>query len=657
MKNHLSGSLLPSIAVLLVLLSGVVSPAAAQADLRPLETALKNLASFKADIDSAAYWKFREAVIALRSDAAGRSEAEAKLLDFLKSAAPLPAKMAVCRELRLVGSAASVPALENLLADKNLSDPARYALEDIAGPAPDQALLRALGKTSGDLRLGIISSLGFRKTAEAVGPLAKSLGANDEREAVASASALGRIGGTDAAGALVQAFKSPKPAVKEAAMTAALACAETMLPAQIAVQSRIINAVLAEKPSAAILRAATILTIAASGNNARAALLDILKHGDEVAREAAIAKIKDVLPAGEIGQVTPLLPDLSPGCRIKLIAVLSGYPGELVRPAILPSLKSDLVFERIAALKALESAGDASVVPVLAQAAAGSTGPEQIAARAALGLVQGREADAAILALMDSEAPDAVKSEAILAAGERRIFTAKSALMKILSNPSIPMRIQALKVLKLIGTPSDVPGLLNRLVTAGDEAEIEETENTVAVLAGKIAEPIGRAAPVKTRLRSETDPNRKAALIRILGKIGDDSSLADLRRELAVPETPVREAAIRALIEWPSAAPIEDVYDLAKSSLNENHRLLALRGFIRMTALGRFRIPEYAVSDLRLAVEMARRPEEKRMVLAALPEFACPAALALARAMLNTPDLAAEAGAAVTAIEKKLKAK
>ena len=443
--------------------------------------------------------------------------------------------------------------------------------------------------------------------------------------------------------------------VKEAAFTAALACAEAMLQAQGATPERIINALLAEEPSASIRRAATILTIAASGNNARTALLDILKHGDEVVQEAALAKVRDVFPAGEIGQVTPLLPSLPDGSRIMLLEVLSGYPGDLVRPAILGRLQSALVYERIAALKALEFVGNASVIPSLAETAARSTGEEQTAARSTLGRIKGRDADEAVLAHLDSGASEAVKSELILAVGERRIFGAKSALMTQLSGPSVPLKIQALKVLKLIGTPSDIPGLLDHAAAAKDETERAETENAAAILAGKIANPIGRSDMVRDRLRDEKDPGRKAGLIRILGKIGDDASLPDLRREIAVPETAVRDAAIRAIIDWPTAAPVEDVYDLAKSALNETHRLLALRGFIRMTALGKFRIPEYAVSDLKLAFEMARRPEEKRMVLAALPAFACPAALTLAKSLLNNADLAAEAKASVEAIEKRLK--
>jgi HEAT repeat protein len=248
-----------------------------------------------------------------------------------------------------------------------------------------------------------------------------------------------------------------------------------------------------------------------------------------------------------------------------------------------------------------------------------------------------------------------MKVELIQAVGERRIFAGKSVLMDRLTEISFRLRTQALKVLKIIGTPSDIPSLLDYLPKAPDDAEREETENAAAALAMKIAQPIGRANTVKDRMNAEKDAGRKAGLIRVLGKIGDDSSLPDLRRALSSADAGVKDAAARAIIGWPTAAPVEDVYEIAKSAGNETHKLLALQGFIRLTALGRYRIPENVVSDLRLAAEMSRRPDEKRLVLAALANFACPDALKLAQSMLGDPDVKAEAQAAVAAIQKRLK--
>jgi len=54
---------------------------------------------------------------------------EAKMLDFLKSEASVDSKIYMCRELSWMGSEKSIPVLNNLINDKDLSGAASYALQ------------------------------------------------------------------------------------------------------------------------------------------------------------------------------------------------------------------------------------------------------------------------------------------------------------------------------------------------------------------------------------------------------------------------------------------------------------------------------------------------------------------------------------------------
>ena len=54
------------------------------------------------------------------------------------------------------------------------------------------------------------------------------------------------------------------------------------------------------------------------------------------------------------------------------------------------------------------------------------------------------------------------------------------------------------------------------------------------------------------------------------------------------------------------------------------------------------------------ALDAARQPEEKKAVLAALQQHACPDSLALARTLLDDPDVAPEARLAVDQLEDSL---
>ncbi len=170
------------------------------------------------------------AVISTRNDAAARKDLEARLAAALKSDLSRDAKDYVCRMLMMVGTAASVSALAECLPETENSHMARYALERIPAPEAAQALRDALPKLKGNLKIGVISSLGARRDTASVPALAALLAEKDEALVRAAATALGDIATPEAAKALADA-KPTGAAAKSAATDANLACAEALLAA------------------------------------------------------------------------------------------------------------------------------------------------------------------------------------------------------------------------------------------------------------------------------------------------------------------------------------------------------------------------------------------------------------------------------------------
>ena len=166
---------------------------------------------------------------ATHGDAAARKELETRLAAVLKTGASRAAKDFVCRTLKMIGTAESVPALAALLPDKDLSHMARYALERIPAPEAAQAMRDAVPKLSGALKVGVIGSLGVRRDAASVPALAAALGDADKAVACAAACALGDIGSPEAAKALGGFAKKAPEGVKLAVADARLACAERLL--------------------------------------------------------------------------------------------------------------------------------------------------------------------------------------------------------------------------------------------------------------------------------------------------------------------------------------------------------------------------------------------------------------------------------------------
>jgi hypothetical protein len=255
---------------------------------------------------------------------------------------------------------------------------------------------------------------------------------------------------------------------------------------------------------------------------------------------------------------------------------------------------------------------------------------------------------------LERNVDEAVRNEFIRAAGERRIDRSKKLLLDLARSAVPTVRVQAVRALKRLAGPEDLRPLLLLMLESGDESEMEELQDAAAAVARTISRPGGGADAVESLLSSETEPKKKASLLRVLGKLGEDRSLRLVRPALANPDPVVADAAVRAIAEWPTITARDDALRVAGQSPNLVHRVLALQAFVRMIGLERYRSPDGAVASLKQALGLASRPEEKRLVLGALPTFACPAALELAKSLLGS-EVQEEARAAVGQIKERLK--
>ena len=118
------------------------------------------------------------------------------------------AKRYICRWLAIVGSSECIPAVAELLTDKDLSDLARIALEPNPALAAGAALRSALPKVKGKLLAGVISSIGVRRDSEAVEALGALARQDDPLVAESALAALGAIG-TDEAIEVLVTIKAP----------------------------------------------------------------------------------------------------------------------------------------------------------------------------------------------------------------------------------------------------------------------------------------------------------------------------------------------------------------------------------------------------------------------------------------------------------------
>jgi HEAT repeat protein len=308
---------------------------------------------------------------------------------------------------------------------------------------------------------------------------------------------------------------------------------------------------------------------------------------------------------------------------------------------------------RVSALKALESVGNYTIVEFLVSHAAQSKREEQMAARTSLWGLRCGQANPTILTNLVKNLNEAIQHELIMAVGERRIKEGLNLLISRAQYSSDRNRQQAIRGLKNIAAPSDLSLLVNLLLGMNKDVDQLEMASTIAAVAGKSPQSIGRASLVVDELESKTDIKGRCALYRTLGKIGDDSSLSVIREAIDEGDPDVKDAAVRALAEWPTTMAKEDLLHIAKTSDTSVHLVLTLQAYIRMIGMEPYRLPESAVQSYKDVLDLAR-PEDKKLILGILPTFASPDALELAEFLLQEKEVEAEAELAIKKIKEKL---
>ncbi len=629
-----------------------------------LDSLLSDLARFEHSKNEEVVYRLRDYVRFRKDSDEARQEMESKFLAFLESSAPPAAKMEVCRHLRLIGGENSIPVLARMLLDEATTDMARFALEKIPGEAVDRALLDAFSKAEGEVKLGIISSLGARRSECAVAALGDLLSDPDRETARAAATALAAIGSEKARGLLVIAFDRSGGEARETLASCLLSCAEKLRTEKTLEQAFVLSEKLSSSDLPVYLRQAALREkiLASDKEKARRLILESLRSPSPEEDEPAIGLVGQYFDDSSISEVCSLLSKLPTGSQVMLLSALADYSGQAVAPAVLKASQDSPLAVRLAALQTLAKTGDASLVPFLAERAATTRGPEQEAARSSLWSLPGSEVDDEICLSLLSSASDATKTELIKAIGARCIRNQKALLFELMRSGSPANRREAARAVRCAADREDLPLLLDLFLEANDEALVEEMVLTISALCQMIPDPSQRTRLVEQRIepgptskdKIATEADKRARLFMLLGRLGNDSSLPLLRAGWRDENPAVVDAVVRSLADWPTPTPRHDLLLIARKSTSLTHRVLAVRGYVRMVGLEKYQSPQGAVHALELALQVIERPEELKLVLGALADFPCPEALRMAESFLGLTEVKEEARVAADAIKKKL---
>ena len=623
------------------------------AEAMTVDEALANLRNYKFGQDNETLDTLRDAATQSFDNPSLRANLADGLAKILESEAAYDARQFACRQLALIGSDRHIPVLARHLTDEKMSHIALYTLVQIPGPQVDKALLEALENANGRARTGIITALGERGTDSAVDKLTELLGSADKDAASESARALGRIATDKAAASLEKAFAGDTKADPIVVADAYLTCADKVFARGDRDLAVSIYRKVYMSHSKNFIRAAALKGLADTlEDQALPFVIESLGSQDGKLRTMAAQLARQMSGNQVTESLAGTLPKLPPKSQQLLVTALGFRGDKTALSAVQNACGSTYPEVRIAALESLGKLGDAGSVQLLVEHAVSGSSAEQLAALASLKMLRGEEINKAMtdrLKKSDTEAQVVI----IDALTERNAAEATPAILATAESDNRQVRQACFKALSELADKNEISLLVDLLVKT-DSKDNEQAGKALVFAAHRCSAEKQASRNIVTKLGDIQNAEKRSALLQTLGDLGDNSALPVLSKSLSDSDQDIRYAAITALSKWPDAKPMPDLLKVARTSENNVHRILALRGYINLTAASGQLTPDQKLQCCKRAMRIATDDAEKKKILAVVSEVRTADSLSFAVSYISTPALKEEAALAVLSIAKEI---
>ena len=579
-----------------------------------------------------------------------RLKIEKEMIAFLGSDATFAGKQFVCEQLSIIGTDASVPVLTKLLSDEQTVDIALFTMQRIPDAAASKALSDSLAKVDGRSRIGVINTLGERKFRGARRALGELIYDADPETARSAVTALGKFADMSSAQLLETARSQTSGELRALASDAYLSCADNLsLEPRAAQRAFLMYRTLYDddKELSRIRGAALRGLVQASEYDKAGLVLSALKSDDRKIRIVAVGLVRELPETTDLKSLIAELPNFSDSQQVPLLAALA-YRGETAaRQTALDATESQNENVRAAGLSALARVGNESDIDLLLKfAVSGTPATNQEAARSSLALLPGAGVNQNIIAQIPDAEP-AVKAELVRSLGQRNVVEATDMLLEAAKDSDRSVRSESLKSLAIVAQPASINELIQLAIDEENSGIRDEAQRTIVLVSQKNPDASGQAEPVLNALSSVQDDEERGVLLEVLGRIGGPEALPVLRSELKSSNPEHQKAAIRALSVWPDTEPLDDLLDIVKTTDNETHKILALRGYISLLRSRGRQWGRDVMAPYLAAMEYATEANEKRMIMSGLGRIESTEVITVIAKYLDDPEIKAEAEAAL----------
>lgn len=546
---------------------------------------------------------------------------------------------------RVAGPASVIPVGRNLT-DPRLSNPARRIIQNIDTSEVDQVLLAALRETNGNLRIGMIASLGRRRTAAAVTPLTELALSDDPATARAAVRALGAIG-TPSAFVALDRLEVPDE-LELVRLDAQLEAAETLRRNGSTIEAGTIARRMSREDYPTPIRLGAYLLLARIESNRSAAIaIEMLKSGVLQLVTGGLHLVAEARPADATRDLAALLrdPDIP---AIPLIQALVARGDIAARSALLLEANSDDPAVRAAAVRALGPLGSIDELQMLI-ARLQANREESRAAADALSVLPEIEVDIELLQIYRHfEDPPAADLAGVLARRNNR-----AAIPFMLEAALLDNRVgrQSVRALAELARPADIPELLALLDLVPPSYRRGIELAAVAAIKRTNLDPPPLTS-ILGALPAASAENR-VSLLRIAGAAGGTEAAAELTAVYEKGEPEDRRLVESILVRYPSPAYLDLTYHALPDIENPSEHKRLLEGCLEIVNDWRSRRSEQATDALTALAPLARTLEEKTLLLEQASKVVTEGSLAVIQSYAHDPEL----GEAVALSAAKLASK
>lgn len=570
-------------------------------------------------------------------------------LTSLCSAGSPHEKAMTCKRLATIGDQRAVKELSALLNDAQVATYAREALELIPGNAADSALRDSLPQLSGDLRVGVIDSIGKRRNASAVPILVTLVSDQDDKVAKVAIRSLGKIG-QPAVPALKELLLHGTRKLQSDLAWACLDCAiqvEKVGDKQQAAE--LYNAVRIQKVPQHIQFAATMKLAATQEDQGVRLLTAALASGDNVEFRSGLLLARSLGEKG-VSALADFFREASVDRKELIVCVLTEHESAISLSVVLeaaddrdPRLRR-VAFESLGTFKS-DKAAEKLLTGISDKDAAVQTAAADAVARS-----QNLSLDDAIIrALQDV---NSATLPTVLDVVRRRRIAASPAHVFALTDSNRPdVRAAAIRALGATIELADVPRLISLAVSAQGEVERAAAAKAMADAAARL--PEDEYAKLVAKALEEAAPQHRVMLMEQLARTADHAALRTLAAASQSDDKELKDAAVRLLGKWPNSDAAAELYRVAADASDSTYQVRALRGYIRIAR--QLNMPADArVQMCANALKLATRPEEKALILEALRRHPSAGGIDLTSNLLSDNSQASVAVGAILEIAKAI---